>query len=288
MGQLLCSSKSVTVNKVNYTVVEDIGEGAFSFVQHVSRGKEHFALKRVLVQVEEQEVMLEREVKAHRMFTHPNIMPLIDHEVVRLTAENKEGRLLFPYYRLGSVQEMIEVAQATGSSIPETQVLGIFRSLCIAVHEFHKLSPALAHRDVKPHNMLILTESTIVLMDLGSCDLANVQVTSRKQALALQEKFAQECTAAFRAPELFEVPSECLITSKSDVWSLGCVLHALCYGESPCDGSATSSLNPDIKTPAPSPYSQGLNQLIQFILKVDAFDRPSVSDIFEKIDELIS
>ena len=33
-----------------------------------------------------------------------------------------------------------------------------------------------------------------------------------------------------RAPELFEVPSECVIDSKTDVWSLGCTLYAMAYG----------------------------------------------------------
>ena len=34
-----------------------------------------------------------------------------------------------------------------------------------------------------------------------------------------------------RAPELFEVPSECVITEKTDVWSLGCSLYAAAFGE---------------------------------------------------------
>jgi len=51
----------------------------------------------------------------------------------------------------------------------------------------------------------------------------------------------------FRAPELFEVPSECVINEKTDVWSLGCTLYALCYGESPSDGTALSAVNPQIK-----------------------------------------
>ena len=34
-----------------------------------------------------------------------------------------------------------------------------------------------------------------------------------------------------RAPELFEVPSECVITAKSDIWSLGCTLFAAAFGE---------------------------------------------------------
>ena len=39
-----------------------------------------------------------------------------------------------------------------------------------------------------------------------------------------------------RAPELFEVPSNCEIDEKTDVWSLGCTLYAMAYGEYVADG----------------------------------------------------
>lgn len=43
--------------------------------------------------------MVEREVKAHRLANHPNIMPLVDYEVV-VKGDNREARLLFPYYQV--------------------------------------------------------------------------------------------------------------------------------------------------------------------------------------------
>lgn len=42
-----------------------------------------------------------------------------------------------------------------------------------------------------------------------------------------------QCTAAYRAPELFDVPSQCTIDEKVDIWSLGCTLYFMMYGESP-------------------------------------------------------
>ena len=44
-----------------------------------------------------------------------------------------------------------------------------------------------------------------------------------------------------RAPELFEVPSNCTITTKTDVWSLGCSIFATAFGASPFDGSALAA-----------------------------------------------
>lgn len=52
-----------------------------------------------------------------------------------------------------------------------------------------------------------------------------------------------------RAPELFNVPSECQIDERTDVWSLGCCLYAMAYGNSPCDGSALSAMSGRIRFP---------------------------------------
>ena len=41
--------------------------------------------------------MVSREVKAHRLVSHPNVMPLVDYEIVA-KGDDKEALLLFPYY----------------------------------------------------------------------------------------------------------------------------------------------------------------------------------------------
>jgi serine/threonine kinase 16 len=37
----------------------------------------------------------------------------------------------------------------------------------------------------------------------------------------------------YRAPELFEVQAESTITASTDIWSLGCLLFAMCFKETP-------------------------------------------------------
>ena len=51
--------------------------------------------------------MVEREIKAHRLVDHPNIMPLVDYEVV-VKGENKEARLLFPFYQVYAISLLIK------------------------------------------------------------------------------------------------------------------------------------------------------------------------------------
>lgn len=77
-------------------------------------------------------------------------------------------------------------------------------------------------------------------MDFGSVAEARVRISSRKEALALQEIAEQLCTPqyllilnaingltiiTFRAPELFNIESDCLIDERTDIWSLGCLLY---------------------------------------------------------------
>lgn len=43
----------------------------------------------------------------------------------------------------------------------------------------------------------------------------------------MQEWAAQHCTAPYRAPELWDPPSESSLDERTDIWALGCTLYAL-------------------------------------------------------------
>lgn len=100
----------------------------------------------------------------------------------------------------------------------------------------------MAFRDLKPAN-IIITSTNALLIDLGSVTPAVISITNRKQALALQDECAELVTACYRAPELFDPPSECMIDERSDVWSLGCCIYAQLMGDSPCKVTRIYSLS---------------------------------------------
>ena len=69
-----------------------------------------------------------------------------------------------------------------------------------------------------------------VLMDFGSAMPRFTTPSTRQQALDLQEDAGAHCTATYRAPELFDVPTGLTIDlARSDIWSAGCLLFATMY-----------------------------------------------------------
>lgn len=110
---------------------------------------------------------------------------------------------------------------------------------------------AYAHRDIKPglllayyHAKLYLTYHpgnimidddgrTPILMDLGSIAPSPVIITSRSQAIAVQDEAGEHSTMPYRAPELWDVKTDSTIDDKVDIWSLGCTIYACLVGKSP-------------------------------------------------------
>jgi serine/threonine kinase 16 len=283
-------SRSVSVNGENYKVLRRIGEGGFSYVDLVrGRDGQFYAMKRLLLQVEEQRTALDGEVRAHGLVSHANVLPLVDSEVVQLQNGDSRAYLLFPFYRNGTLEDEIESTLASGRFISEDRILNLFVSVCHAINSFHTCaSGVLAHRDVKPGNMLLTEDKEeLVLMDLGSVASGHVTISSRQEAIALQDHCAQTCTAMYRAPELFEVPSECVITVKTDIWSLGCSIYAAAFGTSPCDGSALSAMSGRIMFPRNHSYSQSFCNLITWMLKVDPVERPTIQEVEYRIGTIL-
>jgi serine/threonine kinase 16 len=199
--------------------------------------------------------MFEHEVAMHRKIgKHPNVIQLIDSALVQQQGTHGFGYLIFPFYKQGTLQDLLFVKEAIGERIPLAEIVKYTNGICQGLMAFHSQSPPLAFRDMKPANVLIDLGGNAILMDLGSVNVARVTVKERLDALKLQESCAQHCTAPFRAPELFDISSNSTFDERTDVWSLGCTLYALAYYQSPFDGSATSAMSGKIPFPSQTPY----------------------------------
>lgn len=101
-----------------------------------------------------------------------------------------------------------------------------------------------------------------ILVDLGSCTEARQQICGQQDAQRLQDWAEERCSIVYRAPELFNVQTYCMIDERTDIWSLGCVLYAICFFKCPYDiiyekgdSVALAVLSGNIIFPENSPYT---------------------------------
>lgn len=84
----------------------------------------------------------------------------------------------------------------------------------------------------------------------------------------------------FRAPEMVDLYMCKKLTQATDVWALGCCLYSLAYFQN-CfeEGSNLAILSRKYKIPEDNPYGEGLVELIDRMLTVDAKGRADMTEV---------
>ncbi|KAI8069565.1 kinase-like domain-containing protein [Gongronella butleri] len=163
----------------------------------------------------------------------------------------------------------------------------------------HEIVPW-AHRDIKPGNIMLADDGvTPILMDFGSAQQARIPIRTRQEALYQQDLAAEHCSMPYRAPELFDVKTDSMLNEKVDVWSLGCTLYALAYGQSPFEAGmneqggsiALAVLNGQFRFPSDPElaqlYSPAINDLVSWMLVTEPDVRPDIHQVIDKVKSLL-
>jgi len=79
----------------------------------------------------------------------------------------------------GSLHDELVRREQKKDPFSESTILSIFSQICKAVLYMHTMSPEpLAHRDLKPHNILLTDDYTPIIMDLGN-DLRKIKAKAK-------------------------------------------------------------------------------------------------------------
>ncbi|KAG8432234.1 hypothetical protein GDO86_016754 [Hymenochirus boettgeri] len=267
---------------------EPRGFSYVDLVEGVHDGR-FYALKRILCHEREDRKEALHEVEMHRLFNHPNILRLEAHCIIE-RGSKWEAWLLLPYVKRGTLWNEVEILRDKNTFMPEDRVVRILHGICLGLKAIH--DRGFAHRDLKPTNVLLEDNDRPLLMDLGSMNQACIEVTGSRKAMEVQDWASQRCTISYRSPELFSVSSDCVIDERTDIWSLGCVLYSMMFGEGPYDmifqkgDSVALAVQNNISIPENDRYSQGLQSLLSLMMAVNPQERPYISTVISHIDVL--
>ena len=124
-------------------------------------------------------------------------------------------------FQRGTLADELSKREKNQNHFSEHTALILFLQICEAVqhlHESEDLGGPFAHRDIKPHNVLLREDIFPVIMDLGSVEVARVKVRTHSDAQYLQDMAAERCSMPYRPPELYQVDSKCDIDERTDIW----------------------------------------------------------------------
>ena len=119
------------------------------------------------------------------------------------------------YPVIGKVIDLMNRRLHTG--FKEHEVLKIFTDVCEAVARLHHRTKPIIHRDIKVENILYDRDGEFVLCDYGSCSIEVID-PQKVGVVTCEEQVERFTTLAYRPPEMVDLYSGKLITTKSDIW----------------------------------------------------------------------
>ncbi|TDL26114.1 kinase-like protein [Rickenella mellea] len=280
-----------------YEPLDVIGNGSFGIIRKVRRIADGAILARKELNFER---MTERDRK--QIVAEVNILKDLHHEnIVRYHdrfVDRDAGILyiLMEYCGGGDLSAVIKQCARCNRPLPEDTIWSYFYQLLLALTYCHfpnakagdsnsdvdagngSKRQQILHRDLKPENVFLDGNNTVKLGDfglskaLGQASFANTYVG----------------TPYYMSPELMQEKS---YDTKSDIWSLGCLIYELCAQKPPFHEAKThSELSVMIRNgripPLPKGYSQALSQVIKAMLNLNPAMRPSAHQLLqhERID----
>ena len=235
-----------------YEILEAIGTGGMAVVykakcHRLNRLVAIKILKDDYYQDEEFRRRFHAESQAVAMLSHPNIVSVYDvsssDEADYIIMELIDGITLKQYMEKKGVlnwKETLHFAMQIAKALEHAHGRGI------------------VHRDIKPHNVMVLKNGSVKVADFGIAQVTSNACTMTKEALGSVHYISPEQAKGGR------------VDNRSDLYSLGVVMYEMITGRVPYDGdnpvgiaiqhinggaAAPTELNPGVP--------RGLEQIIQ-------------------------
>ncbi|XP_027137838.1 AP2-associated protein kinase 1-like isoform X2 [Larimichthys crocea] len=271
--------RAFTVGRHQVTVEEIVAEGGFAivFLVRTNQGV-RCALKRMYVNNEHDLQVCKCEIQIMKdLVGHKNIVGYLDSSITAMGSRDVwEVLILMDYCKGGQVVNLMNQRLQTGFT--EAEVLQIFCDTCDAVSRLHQRKTPIVHRDLKVENILLHDKGHYVLCDFGSAT-DKFQSPQTEGVATVEEEIKKYTTLSYRAPEMVNLYNNKIITTKADIWALGCLLYKLCFFTLPFGESQVAICDGSFTIPDNSRYSYDLHCLIRYMLEPDPDKRPDIYQV---------
>ncbi len=240
-----------------YVLTQWLGRGGMASVYVGERNDGKFA-QTVAVKVLRQALhtdferrLFQREQQALAALDHPNVARLLDGGV---TASGQ------PYLVMELVRGKTLLEHCQEQRLSLRARVALFAQVCDGVQAAHRA--LIVHRDIKPGNIVVSDQGQAKLLDFGVAKILRLEED------ASQTQTFAPITPAYAAPEQFDGRP---ITTATDVYGLGMVLHELLTGVRRTQGDTTRAsellrrIQPTQARFSVSPRGETLLETVRFL-----------------------
>ena len=252
----------------NFTIINKIGEGAYSTVYTVRRIEDNnlYALKKVKIKnlsLKEKQNAL-NEV---RILASVNSPFVISYKESFIDEKDQTLCIVMEYADEGDLFQKITLYKKLHVTFDENDVWKIFIQITKGLHDLHEFN--ILHRDLKSANVFLFRDGTAKLGDL------NVSKISFRGLGCTQTG-----TPYYASPEVWKDNPYDL---KSDIWSLGCLCYELLMLKTPFRADSMENLYRKVmKGEYPEinkRYSNKFDDIISYMLQLKPENRPNTEQI---------
>jgi NIMA (never in mitosis gene a)-related kinase len=253
-----------------FQILSKIGEGSYSTVLKVKRIKDGniYALKRVkfrkLSEKEKENALNEIRILASVKDKH-----VISYKEAFFDEKDSSLGIVMEYADKGDLFQTISERKKTKDYFTEQEIWKAFIQLLKGLKALHDFK--ILHRDIKSAN--------VFLFDGGICKLGDLNVSKvARKGLS----YTQTGTPYYASPEVWE---EKPYDSKSDIWSLGCVIYEMITFRPPFQAQSMEELYRKVMRgiypKIPSKYSEDLSDAIKLMIQVEPGARPTCEELLK-------
>ena len=255
----------------DFQITSKLGEGAYSIVYKVRRliDGNIYALKKVkLINLSEKE--RKNALNEIRLLASIKSKFVISYKEAFFDEKDNTLGMVMEFADGGDLYQKITEYRKTQRSFEESDIWRIFIQLVKGLKALHELN--ILHRDLKSANVFLMKDGSVKLGDL------NVSKVEKKGM-----GYTQTGTPYYASPEVW---NDKPYGTKSDIWSMGCVLYEMITLRPPFRAKNMEGLYKRVVegrfNRIPSKFTNDLSAIVEMLLQVNPEKRPSCEEILKK------